>query len=359
MKDMKATPALVVDEAVVRKNIEYMGARASQYGLGLRPHIKTHKTLEVAAMQVEAGAAGITCAKVSEAEVYAEAGFEDIFLAYPVVGGPQLARMERILKRCSLSVAFDSLVGAERLDELGQRTGRPVEAVMIVNSGGGRDGVASVDAAAALGRQVRQLDHLNVIGVMTHEGHAYKAANPSDIFAMAESIGRIVVDAAENLRHLGFDIRRVSTGATPTCWLAPPAEGVTEWRPGTYIYNDVQEWQLGIPLENCALRVQAMVVSQPAPGRFIIDAGAKTLSQAQHPDWGLGMVNAPGDGRVVSATEEHGIVEAEEGQFRIGDVLEIVPIHVCTAVNLHDWVWVKRDSGRCDHWNVAARGCVV
>ncbi len=353
------TPAVVVHWPTVENNVQYMAQRATQFGVQLRPHIKTHKNLEVAELQMNTGAAGLTCAKVSEAEVFVDAGFEDIFLAYPVVGEHQIAQVMAMAKRCRMSVAFDSIEGATRLQAGAAEEQLELDVMLIVDTGGGRDGVATAEEAEELALAVQGMKNLRLAGLMTHEGHAYKTGSEAGVRQTARTIGGVIVQVAEHLRSLGITVERVSSGATPTCWLEEPVPGINEWRPGTYVYNDIQEWSLGIPEDHCAVTVEATIVSHPQSQRYIMDAGAKTLSQAQHPVYGYGLIIGHEKARIVGLTEEHGTIEAPPDTLAIGQRISIVPIHVCTTVNMHSTLWKWNGQGSCEPLRVHARGCVV
>lgn len=353
------TPAVIVDWATVEKNVQFMAERATQFGVQLRPHIKTHKNLDVARLQMDAGAAGLTCAKVTEAQVFVEAGFPDVFLAYPVVGDYQISQLLDMAQRCRLSVAFDSVQGAQRLQQAADAAQVTLDVMMIVDSGGGRDGVGTAAEAQRLALALHEMRSLRFAGIMTHEGHAYKTGSTEGVRQTARSIGGTIVQVADHLRGLGIPVERVSTGATPTCWLEEPVPGINEWRPGTYVYNDVQEWVLGVPSDHCAVTVEATVVSHPQPQRYIIDAGAKTLSQAQHPHYGYGFIFGHEEARIVALTEEHGTMEAPADTFAVGERITILPIHVCTTVNMHDTLWRRGADGSYEQLVVHARGRIV
>ena len=357
------TPALVVDRAILERNIAEMAAFARSAGVTLRPHIKTHKTPEIMRLQLAAGAVGATCAKIGEAEVMVAAGgATDILLAYPTVGEPKIRRLLALMERARVTVALDSREAAGALSRAMAAAGRTLEVYVEVNTGQDRAGARVGDEAAALARDLARLPGLRVTGLMTHEGQA-NAAAPDDIEGIALAAGRALVETAHRLRAEGLAIAHVSVGSTPAAAYTPTVPGVTEMRPGTYVFNDVAGFRYGkLGPDRCALRVAATVVSRPAADRAVLDAGAKALAldkSLAHP--GHGWIVGHERAEIARLSEEHGVVvlpEEERDAFRVGDRIEIVPNHVCVAVNLADELLIV-DGGRvAETWAIAARGRV-
>ena len=351
------TPSLVVNLEILRSNIQQMASWATTAGVDLRPHIKTHKNIRIAKMQMEAGAVGVTCATVSEAEVMATGGIEDIFIAYPLFGDYQLTRASELNKRCRLKVAFDSAQAAQRWSEWGAREKTEFDLVMIINTGGNRDGVRP-EEALALAKAVHQLPNIRLMGVMTHEGHLHQCTDLESMLASAKIAAERLLWAAGSLRQGGFAISTVSSGSTPACHGKTLVTGVTEWRPGTYVFNDFSEMKFVIDQDHVALRVLATVVSNPAPGRFIVDAGSKVLSEGSLLGLGHGFIPCMPGARVVRVNEEHGIIEAKEDAFVLGQRIEIIPVHVCTVVNLSNGYYLEKLDGSLEYLDVDARGLV-
>jgi D-serine deaminase-like pyridoxal phosphate-dependent protein len=349
------TPAVVVDLDRVDARIARMAAIMRDRGVALRPHVKTHKSVEFARRQVEAGAVGLTVATIGEAEVFADAGFEDIFIAYPVIAlGPKAERLRRLSERCVLSVGADSVEGLGALAAAWDASG-PLRVLIEIDSGGGRTGVKP-DLAGPLARRAVDLG-LEVAGAFTHEGHGYKgvAARPA---AGADAVASLAA-AADSLRAEGIEPSVLSAGSTPTAELS--AHGVvTEERPGTYLFSDrLQATLLGEPPEDVALMVLARVVSRGAGDGFVIDAGAKILAQDVSPlTPGHGAVVGYPEGVVVRLNDHHGVVELPAGSARpaIGSVVWVVPNHVCPVVNLVDDFVVASEGRVVDRWPVDARG---
>ena len=356
-KSQLPTPSLVINLEVLKRNIEGMASAASDVGVNLRPHIKTHKNIRIAKMQMEAGAVGITCATIGEADVMATGGISDIFIAYPLFGDYQLTRAAELNKKCRLTVAFDSTLAAQRWSEWGARATTELSLVMIINTGGNRDGVLPKDALA-LARTVDRLPNVKLTGVMTHEGHMHQSTETESMLSAAKLAAKQLVLAAESLRQEGFAITTVSSGSTPACQGRTQVAGITEWRPGTYVFNDLNEMQFVIGEEDVALRVLATVVSNPAPGRFIVDAGSKVLSEGSRPGFGHGFLPCAPEARIVKVNEEHGIIEAEQDALSLGQRIEIIPVHVCTVVNLSNGYYLEKPDGSLEYLAVDARGLV-
>ncbi len=354
------TPAVIVDLDQLERNIRSMAQAAQKANVKLRPHVKTHKMTVIAKMQMEAGAAGITCAKVSEAEVMARAGIRDILIAYPIVGEHPIRKMTELLDEfddCRIIVAFDSVYGAQKINEAAARKGKCIELYMIVNTGLDRDGVAPGQEALELAQQISGLRNVALKGIMTHEGHVYKAKTKDELLRLSAEAWRQMAQTAELLRSRGIRVDEVSVGSTPACRLGTEVEGVTEWRPGTYVFNDWNEMTLATPYDECALTVLSTVVSHPAANRFILDAGSKTLAADKSLTNGYGLIKEAPDAVIERLSEEHAVVISEKSDtFRIGQQVEIIPNHVCPVINLTDSVYVARGGNIVGQWNVEARG---
>jgi D-serine deaminase-like pyridoxal phosphate-dependent protein len=353
------TPCMVVDETIMQTNIDEMQAKANSFGVNLRPHMKTHKTPQIALRQIAAGAVGLTCAKLGEAEVMVDAGVQDVLIAYPTIGEIKIKRLLALMERARVIVAVDSREAAAQLSEAMTAAERTLEVYIEVDTGQHRSGVAAGSPAVQLGLEVARQPGLRLIGVFSHEGHA-NTQPPDKIAEVALSAGEELVQTAEELRRRGADISVVSVGSTPAAAITPTVQGVTEMRPGTYVFRDTTAFRYGIyGPERCAARVLATVVSHAGPDRCIVDAGAKTLSLDKsygHPGHGY-IVGHPG--AVIHAlSEEHGWVQIPEDDpgFTIGQRVEIIPNHICPAVNLHDELYIIRDGHLTDVWKVAARG---
>jgi D-serine deaminase-like pyridoxal phosphate-dependent protein len=352
------TPAVLVDLGVLERNVARMADRAQQHGVRLRPHAKTHKSVHIGRMQLAAGAIGLSVAKTSEAEVFADAGFDDLFVAYPVVGQDKGRRLLRLAERVRLAVGCDSVEGARTLAEPFAGAGRVLDVMLKVDVGYHRVGVEP-DRAPVIAAQIAEVPGLRLRGIFTHAGHAYAEETPEGVGAVAGQEGRTLALTAERLRAAGLPVSEVSVGSTPTARHAMAVTGVTECRPGNYVFHDASQVALGsCRLDDCAMTVLATVVSVPAAGRAVVDAGSKTLSSDPL------RPRAGGHGRILGHTsrvdglsEEHGVIAVEPGEvFKVGERVRILPNHACVVTNLHDRLWGVRGEAVEDELAVAARG---
>jgi D-serine deaminase-like pyridoxal phosphate-dependent protein len=333
-----STPAVVVDLDVLERNISRMATRAREAGVHLRPHAKTHKCPEIGRLQRDAGAWGLSLAKVGEAEVFVKAGFDDLFVAYPVVGVDKGRRLLELSDRARLAVGVDSLEGARTLAEPFRSAGRTLDVMLKVDVGYGRVGVLP-ERAVELALGVAELPGLHLRGVFTHAGHGYLAESKAGVDEIARLEGARLVEAAGLLRAAGLPVDEVSVGSTPTAALAMRVAGVSECRPGNYVFHDASQVALGTcSVEDCALSIVATVVSVPAPERAVVDAGSKTLSSdpLRPKPGGYGQVLGRAS-RIEKLSEEHGVIAVAPGEaFRVGERVRILPNHACVVANLHD-----------------------
>ncbi len=355
------TPSMLVDETLMEQNISEMQALANSFGAQLRPHIKTHKTPQIALRQISHGARGITCAKLGEAEVMVEAGVEDVLMAYPVVTELKINRLLALMERARMIVALDSLDAAEALSAAMSKHDRSLDVYVEVNTGQNRAGLIAGDDAVKLALDIARMPSLDVIGIMTHEGQTHTL--PADKIAEgARAAGEKLVATAEAIRRAGLPISEVSVGSTPSSMYTPSVGDITEMRPGTYVFRDTTGFLYGLyGPDRCAARVLATVVSHPAKDRMIVDAGSKTLALDKshgHPGHGY-IIGHPGS-IIDRLSEEHGVVVIPEDDpgFTIGQRVEIIPNHICPSVNLLDELNIVRDGQVIDVWPIAARGKV-
>jgi D-serine deaminase-like pyridoxal phosphate-dependent protein len=342
------TPVLTADLDAIERNISRMQAYCDEHGVELRPHIKTHKLPELARLQLEAGAVGITCQKLGEAEVMADAGIEDILLSFPLVGSAKAERLAALAGRVKMTVVGDSAAVAEGLSPVLARQGVEVDFLVECDTGLGRTGVQSPEEAAALAELVDGLEGLRFAGLMTY---------PS----LPETAPWLLA-AREAIEARGLSVERVSGGGTPTAERTHELGVVDELRVGTYIYGDRACIANGsVPLDDCALRVVATVVSRPTRERAIIDAGSKTLTSDLAVDaTGLGLLVEYPDAEVYALNEEHGYVDVSrcEPAPEVGDRVTIVPNHACTTANMHDEIVLHRGGEVVETLPTAARGKV-
>lgn len=341
------TPAILIDVDRAEANIARAQAHADRHGLKLRPHIKTHKLPYWAKKQIAAGAVGITCQKIGEAEVMADSGLTDIFLPYNILGKAKLERLKALHGRVTLSVTSDSLETLAGLAATFTDPGQPLQVLVECDTGMGRCGVQSASEAVALAREIDKARGLAFGGLMT-----YPAAGRA---AEAETC---LAGARQALAASGFGCERISSGGTPDMWRSSEASVVTEYRPGTYIYLDRYQVAKGVgSFDDCALTVLSTVVSHPTPTRAILDAGSKALSSDTLglPDFGE-LLGIPG-ATVTGLSEEHGNVTLSgDARLRIGERVRIVPDHCCVVTNLFDEVHLVDGDKVLETLPVAARG---
>ncbi len=346
------TPFLAVDAAIVETNLAGMADAAAARGLSLRPHAKTHKVVELAMRQIELGAVGLTVATLGEAEVFAVAGVTDIFIAFPVWADEgKGARLRALAENVALTVGVDSAAGASQL--AATTAGAPIGVLVEVDSGHHRSGTAPAEAGA-LARAAADAG-LDIRGVFTFPGHGYGPGNQG---SAAEDEAQALAVAVESFAAAGLEAAVVSGGSTPTAAVAD-AVILTEMRPGVYLFNDAQQVEMGTcGWGDVALWAVATVVSRHGQ-HIIVDSGSKTLG-ADWPGWATGGGRLPDhpDARITALSEHHATVEFPDGTALpdLGELVRVVPNHVCAAVNLADELTVMVDGAVADTWRVAARG---
>ena len=350
------TPRLVIDLARVDANIARAQAALGARGIALRPHAKTHKSVAIARRQIAAGARGITVGTLGEAEVFVAAGIDDVFLAYPVwAEGRKAARLRTLHDAAPrLRVGVDSAAGAERLAAAVAGATAPLTVLVELDAGNHRTGVSTAEEAASVARAARAAG-LVVEGVFSHGGHGYRPGAATG--AGADEV-RALGAAAAAVRDAGFAVGTISAGSTPTM-LSAAAGDVTEIRAGTYVYGDRQQWLLGaIPADGCAIAVAATVVSV-FDDRLVVDAGAKTLTKDRAEFLaGFGTIVGYPDLVIERVNDYHGVVSVPAAADRphLGEVVAIVPNHVCPVVDLVDAVVAVAADGTVEGWPVDARG---
>jgi D-serine deaminase-like pyridoxal phosphate-dependent protein len=345
------TPVLTIDLASVERNVTRMQDYCDAHGLALRPHIKTHKSPEIARLQLDAGAVGICCQKLSEAEAMLEAGFGDIFIPYPLVGSRKAGRLAALAQRARFAVAGDAAVAARTLSTALVQAGTSVDYFVDCDTGFGRTGVQSPKEAADLAAYVSKLPGLRLAGL--------------SVYPTTEEAAVWVREARSECARVGVPIETVSGGGTPTAFRTHEIGEIDEVRVGTYVYGDRSCLLAGThELGDCAARVRTTVVSRPTAERAILDAGSKTLTSDRVPwneDSGYGVIVEFPDAVITALSEEHGIVDLSRCASRpeLGEVVTVIPNHVCTCVNLHDTVVAHRGGQVEAEMAVAARGRVL
>ncbi len=347
---MPSTPYLKVDLVRLRHNVRRAAERTAAAGVALRPHVKTHKSIEIAQLQLAAGAVGITVATIGEAETFVRHGFTDVFVAYPLwLDHRSAGRLRDLTADADLAIGVDSVEGAANAGRLlGDTT---IEALVEVDSGHHRSGVAPRDAGIVAG--TAQRTGLHVRGVFTFPGHSY---SPDALASAAADEAEALTVGAKALREAGIEPLVLSGGSTPSLAHAD-TDVLSELRPGVYVFGDAQQWELGTmaPAE-IALTCRSTVVSH-AGGRLVLDAGSKVLG-ADRAAWATGFGRLPDhpEARVVLLSEHHAVVDLAGASLPpLGSQVDVVPNHVCNAVNLVDELYAD-EAGELRRWSVAARG---
>lgn len=358
--DEVVTPALVVDRDRLLTNIQEMAARARALGVALRPHAKTHKSPAIAALQREHGATGLTVATVTEAEGFAAEGVDDLVLTAPPVGAWRLERLLALARRVRVRVVVDNVDVVAQLRRACRRAGVEVGFLWEVDCGVGRFGTAPGAATAEMVAHVAGgASHASFEGLLTFGGHAYGATSRDAILAAARDEREAIVETARALSDRGIETAVRSVGSTPTTLLMESADGITEIRPGNYVFCDATQVALGVvPLERCALSVLATVASRPAPDRLILDSGSKALAAERLSTLtpGFGVVANHPELSVERLYEEQAIVHSDGPcEIPVGARVQVVPNHACAAANLHSRMLVVEGGTVVEEWPVETR----
>jgi D-serine deaminase-like pyridoxal phosphate-dependent protein len=357
-----STPVVTVDLDALERNLVREAELCRRQGVGLRPHTKTHKTVEVAHMQMAHGAVGLTVAKVGEAEVLAGAGLDDILVAFPILGEEKLRRLARLARTRRVLLSLDSETAAQELSRATAAQGATIGVLVEFDAGTGRCGLAPGPELVALANVINGLPGLKFRGLMSFFGSVWGTSDERR--AEAERVAERVACCLAAFRAENVPVEIVSGGSTPSAEFAHLIPGLTEIRPGTYVYNDLNTYYQGAcALGDCAVRVVATVVSTAVPGRAIIDAGSKTFSSdllGSGSKSGYGYVVEAPDAPMIKLNEEHGHIDTTHSRhpFRVGDVVTVIPNHVCATVNMHDEIVTVRQGEAVGCWQIAARGKV-
>ena len=352
------TPVPIVDMDRLAFNLDRMAAYATLHGLRMRPHVKTHKSPRIAAEQLRLGAVGLTCATLREAEVMAEV-CDDLLVAYPPVGAARLERLARLPQHVKVTVAADDAHALDALNVAARLGQRQFDVLVEADLGMHRVGVSSPERAVAIAQHVDRASALNFAGMLFYPGHIREVV--SEQGAALTQLGTDIASYVQALIAVGLPPRVISGGSTPAAWRMHEVPGVNEVRPGTYVYNDRTTAMIGAcDWDDCALTVLATVVSVAVKGQAVIDAGTKALGREP--------LRAEGDGYgalldhpevvVARMSEEHGILDLSKTTWRprLGDLVRIVPNHVCIVVNLFDEIIGVRGHTVETRWPVEARG---
>jgi D-serine deaminase-like pyridoxal phosphate-dependent protein len=346
------TPAIVIDLDIVERNIARAQAICAKAGVANRPHIKTHKSPVLARMQIDAGAEGVTCQKLGEAEVMAEGGIDDILISYNLIGAARSGRLGRFLRHASPVVCADNPVTIEAYAEAAREAGRPLSVAIECDTGRKRAGVETAREAVQLAASIKEHEELAFAGFLFYPTETSWPETQT-----------FYDEALAGVRALGLVPRIVSTGGTPNLANVGRLSGATEHRPGTYIFNDRMQVAGGsAKLEDCALTVYSSVVSRAGPERGILDAGSKTLTADTGAlNDGFGLILEHPEAKIKGFAEEHGFLDLAKCNARpkVGEVVRIIPNHVCVVVNMVDQLIAVRGGQVVDVLRVAARGKLV
>lgn len=353
------TPAILIDVDIMDANLKRVADYARSHDLRLRPHTKTHKIPALGARQVALGAVGLTVAKVGEAEVFVAAGTPDLLVAYPVIGRSKLERLTKLAHKTRISVALDGLTAAAQLSDAARAARVDIGVLAEVDAGMGRVGVAPGDLVP-LAKAIANLPHLELLGFTFYPGHISRLDETGQ--AALKQLSKLVASLVKECKAAGVPTGVVSGGSTPALFESHRVEGLTEMRPGTYIFNDRNTAEAGAcSWADCAATIMTTVVST-RPGHMIVDGGSKTFSSDRtagvgDPTFGL-LREAPG-ALFYKMNEEHGYVDlsrAERSDFMVGERVRVLPNHICVAMNLHEQVYGIRGDEVVEVWKVAARG---
>jgi len=355
------TPSIVIDATVARHNLERLAEYAKRHCLGIRPHTKTHKSVMVGRMQMEYGAVGLTVAKVGEAKVMTDAT-DDLLMAYPAVDPLRCAELAQLARGHTMRVGIDSKTAADALAEHARAAGSTIGILVNLDVGLHRTGVQTPNDALALAQHISQQQGLRLDGIMFYPGHLKDDSEDAirEIAVIDERLG----ETLDLWDKSGLVAPIVSGGSTPTAYVSHWLTRMTEARPGTYVYHDMNGVHGGYAtLADCAARIHCTVVSTAVPGQFVIDAGSKTLTQDKcgpAPDSGFGHVVEYPNAKIVKLTEEHGQVDCRSCDRvpKVGDRVTIIPNHICPCINLQDRVWWKEEGEAPRPIDVDARGRV-
>ena len=361
-RDQIDTPALLVDLDALEFNIDKLARHFRDTGKQLRPHSKSHKTPAIAHRQLAAGAIGITCAKVGEAEVMADAGIDDILIANEVVGTAKIRRLMQLAARCDIMVAVDAQDNLAALAAAAGEAGVRPRVLVEVDIGHQRCGASPGSCAVELSRLAASARHLRFSGLMGYQGHVVDLEDREQRESGTRQCLQRLVQTREEVERAGIEVAIVSTSATGDYYISTSYDGVTEVQAGSYALMDAAYAKLDLGFRN-ALSVLTMVTSRPTPDRVITDAGLKSVT----PEHGMPEIkSSPASTfdavnlEVHALSEEHGRIRTLQGDsdLKVGDLLEFIPGHGCTTVNLHDELLAMRGDQVEEVWNIAARGKV-
>ncbi|MGI6235249.1 MAG: alanine racemase [Christensenellales bacterium] len=345
------TPVAIVDADKVKRNISKMIEKLAAYGISHRPHMKSHKTTYFAKLQLEMGASGITCAKISEAEVMVDSGINDILIANEIIGFQKCERLMKLAKRAHIITLVDSWEGALGLEVAAAKSDQLLEVYIEVNTGADRCGVKP-EQVNEIAKKVINCEHLNLTGLMGYGGNVYGKAPGDEMIRESGKECEVLLWAKESIKsRLKYDINILSAGSSYSSRYPQTLNGLTESRAGNYLFNDKSTLSGGFcTLDECALYVVATIISTPEPGRAIIDAGTKTLSSDKcHYSDGYGYIVEYPEMKIYALDEEHGYISYDAmstPKIKIGEQIKIIPNHACVIPNLVGELILQQKNGK-------------
>ncbi len=359
------TPALLISRPIMEHNLKRMQEYADKNKVALRPHTKTHKTPALAVLQEQYGCKGVTVAKVGEAKMMAQAGIKDIFIANEIVGTHKYRRIQELARTVDISFGIDSIAQAAMVEEAFAGCEKPAQAVIEIEVGERRSGVVEEEECEKLLNFLKQCRHIHLKGVFSHDGDSYGAPDVETCLKKSVIAQERTLKFAAMAREAGFDITVVSIGSTPSLANnSPILPGITEIRPGTYIFMDQSQANAVGDQTCCAATVLATVMSKPTDERVILDVGAKGLTMQSRQEGicrveGLGTILEYPRTHIDLMYDEHAIIYDKEfhDAVKVGDVVRIIPVHICPVVNLYDRMYLINEDGSVDReLAVACRG---
>lgn len=349
------TPALLIDLDVLKENIVQMAAFFEAHEAVLRPHIKTHKCPHIAKMQLAKGAVGITCAKVSEAEVFASSGISDILIANQVTGIGKLKRLVDLANECDLKVSVDNPLNVENLERMCARKDTNIGILVEVDIGMKRCGVQPGEEAVRLAKMIDAKPHLQFKGLQAYEGHLVLVEDPKEREDQVRESFQPLQQTCDALTAVGLPPEIVSGGGTGTYDISGVETPLNEIQVGSYVFMDKTYYPVR-PEYHPSLSVLSTVLSRPVPERLVFDVGLKSMTS----EFGWPEIRGELQGEMNYLSEEHAVFtlrEPDDVQLGIGDKVQFIPSHCCTTVNLHDVFFVHQDKILVDTWEIEARGC--
>ncbi|MFZ2781802.1 MAG: DSD1 family PLP-dependent enzyme [Rectinemataceae bacterium] len=347
------TPALIIDLEAMENNIQHMADYFKGRSTTLRPHAKTHKCPIIAHKQIDAGARGITCAKLGEAEVMVESGIRDILIANQIIGKEKITRLAALARHADMIVAVDNPSNLRDLSAAAQVFGSEIGIVVDVDVGMGRCGTRNIDETVSLARLSTSLKNIRFRGVMGYEGHCVFILDKQERAEKCHLANAILVESAEAIRRAGIEVEIVSGGGTGTYDITGEYPGITEIEAGSYVFVDAR-YSGVIDVFKPALSVLATVVSRPEKDVVITDAGLKTMTN----EFGMPVLRGIQGAELIKLSEEHGKIHLDRDipDLKPGDKVEFIPSHGCTTINLHDFYFGVRNDRLETVWSIAARG---